>query len=63
MKDYREIIKKHRKQMGLSQNQLAKKVGIVQAFMNEIESGKKNPSLEVFFRICEALDIKLFPDE
>ena len=31
--------------------------------MNEIEKGRKTPSLEVFFRICDALDIRLFPDE
>ncbi len=47
----------------MSQYRLAKNVGIAQSFMNEIESGKKTPSLEVFFRICEALDIQLFPEE
>ena len=42
---------------------MAKVVGITQSFMNEIENGRKSPSVEVFFRICDALDIKLFPDE
>ena len=37
--------------------------GIAQSFMNEIEKGKKTPSLEVFFRLCDVLDIQLFPDE
>ena len=49
--------------MGWSQYRLAKEVGITQSFMNEIESGKKSPSIEVFFRICEALEIRVFPDE
>ncbi|MBQ3556767.1 MAG: helix-turn-helix transcriptional regulator [Oscillospiraceae bacterium] len=63
MKDYRQIIKKKREAIGLSQYKLAKLVGITQSFVNEIESGKKSPSIEVFFRICEALDIKVFPEE
>ena len=63
MKDYREVIRENRKKAGLSQYKLAQMVGITQSFMNEIESGKKSPSIEVFFRICEALDIRVFPDE
>lgn len=63
MKDYKEVIRSTRKKAGLSQYKLAKMVGITQSFMNEIESGKKSPSIEVFFRICEALNIRVFPDE
>lgn len=63
MVDYRKVIQKYRKKKGLSQYMLAKEVGIAQSFMNEIEAGKKSPSIEVFFRICEVLDIRVFPDE
>ena len=63
MKDYKQVFRNKRKKLGLSQYKLAKEIGIAQSFMNEIESGRKMPSLEVFFRICEALDITLFPDE
>ena len=63
MKDYKIVIRNAREKKGLSQYKLAKMVGITQSFMNEIESGKKSPSIEVFFRICEALDIKVFPEE
>ncbi len=63
MKDYREVIQNKRKKLGWSQYKLAKEVGIAQSFMNEIEKGRKSPSLEVFFRICEALNIQLFPNE
>lgn len=63
MKDYKIIIRNAREKRGLSQYKLAKMVGITQSFMNEIESGKKSPSIEVFFRICQALDIKVFPEE
>lgn len=63
MKDYRVVIRNAREKKGLSQYKLAKLVGITQSFMNEIESGKKSPSIEVFFRICEELEIRVFPDE
>lgn len=63
MKDYRAIIKRHREEKGLSQYRLAKKLGITQTFLSEIERGRKNPSLEQFFSICEALEIKVFPDD
>ena len=57
------MIQKKRKKLGWSQYRLAKEVGIAQSFMNEIEKGRKSPSLEVFFRICDALAIRLFPEE
>lgn len=63
MKDYRTIIRRKRERLGISQYKLAKMVGITQSFMNEIESGRKSPSVEVLFRICEALEIKVFPDD
>ena len=63
MTAYREIIKKHRLQKKMSQAALAKAVGITQPFMNEIESGRKSPSVEVLFQICEILEIQLFPEE
>ena len=44
MIDYRKIIKDKRIELGISQNVLAKAAGITQPFMNEIESGRKNPS-------------------
>lgn len=62
MKDYKLVIRNKRELLGLSQYKLAKMVGITQSFMNEIESGRKSPSIEVFFRICEALEIRVFPD-
>ena len=63
MEHYREIIRSKREKAGLSQFKLAKMVGITQSFMNEIESGKKNPSIEVFFIIRQARDISLLTHE
>ncbi len=63
MKDYRVILKRKRELLGISQYKLAKQLGITQTFLSEIERGRKSPSIEVFFQLCDALDIKLFPDE
>ena len=57
--NYREIIKKKRIEKGLSQYRLAKLVGITPPFMNEIESGRKSPSVEVLIKICKELDIEM----
>ena len=63
MEEYRAILKRNREKQGLSQNKLAKRLGVTQTFISEIERGRKNPSLEQFFRICKELQIKVFPDE
>ena len=63
MENYRLIFKQKREALGLSQHQLAKQLGITQTFLSEIERGRKSPSLEQFFRICEALEIQVFPEE
>ena len=63
MEDYRAILKRNREKQGLSQNKLAKRLGVTQTFISEIARGRKNPSLEQFFRICKELQIKVFPDE
>ena len=63
MKDYRVIFRQKRKALGLSQQALAKKAEITQPFVWEIENGRKTPSLDVFFRLCDELEIRLFPDE
>lgn len=63
MTDYRMLIREKREALKLSQHQLAKQLGITQTFLSEIERGRKNPSLEQFFKICEALDIKVFPED
>lgn len=63
MIDYRKIIIDTRKRKNISQNKLAQMIGVTQPFMSEIESGRKSPSIEVLFKICELLEIKIFPDE
>ena len=63
MADYRALFRGRSKEKGLTQTQLGEMVDRTQAYIYEIESGRKTPSLDLFFQICEALDIKVFPDE
>ena len=55
MNDLSKKLKAKRKLQGLSQTQLAQQVGITQAFLAEIESGRKRPSIEVLEKLCDAL--------
>ncbi|MGE5494427.1 MAG: helix-turn-helix domain-containing protein [Burkholderiales bacterium] len=44
-----------RRAQGLTQSQLAKLVGVAQPYINEIERGKKRPSVDVLERLCDSL--------
>lgn len=63
MRDYKALIRQKRQEKGISQNQLAKLVGISQPYMNQIETGVRNPTLPTLMKICEILDISLFGTE
>lgn len=60
MNDYKLLIKTKREEKGMSQNQLAKVLGISQPYMNQIEKGTRNPTLPILIRICELLEIQMF---
>ncbi|MCD6523698.1 MAG: CBS domain-containing protein [Thermococcus sp.] len=49
------IIKKIRKELGITQEELAKKAGVTQAYIAKLESGKVDPRLSTFNRILQAL--------
>lgn len=63
MRDYKALIRRKRQEKGISQNHLAKLVGISQPYMNQIETGVRNPTLPTLMKICEILDISLFGKE
>lgn len=54
-----EALKRIRLERGLSQNQLAKKAGIVRSAVSMLESGQRNPSLAVCHALALALDVSL----
>jgi transcriptional regulator with XRE-family HTH domain len=50
-------IRAAREAASLSQQDLADKAKLHRTYINMIERGRKNPTLDVFFRICDALNI------
>lgn len=48
----REWLIRDRKLMGLTQDEVAKKVGISRSYYNQIETGERNPSGPVALRIA-----------
>ena len=59
--DYYQIgqrIRKYRKACGMSQEQLAEKIGISVTHMSHIETGNTKLSLQVFVDIANALEVQ-----
>ena len=54
-----EMIIKKRNEKGLSQKQLARKIGTKQSAISRLESGKYNPSVSFLQKVSDALDAKL----
>lgn len=50
-------IKVARKKLNLTQEALAEKVDVTLYYMGEIERGEKTPSLDLFIRLVEVLDV------
>ena len=56
-------IKEKRERLGISQKELAEKVGISQSFLCDIEQGRSKPSIDTAIKIAQVLnvdDIKFF---
>lgn len=53
------IIKLHRLRKGMSQFQLAIEVGLSKDYIGLIERGKCNPTIEIFAKICNFLDMDI----
>lgn len=58
-KDIGKSIKRIRKSKNMTQEDLAKKVGIITNSISRIENGKNSPSTVVFIKIASALDVDL----
>lgn len=54
-----QAIIRHRLRKGLTQSQLAEKVGTRQPVISRLERGEGNPSLETLQRIAGALNVSL----
>lgn len=54
-----KVISSFRQQKGLSQEVLSGLADIGRSHLSAIERGERKPTLETFFRICNALDVKM----
>ena len=52
-------VREFRKNMGLSQLELAKSIGVSRQTINMIENNKYNPTLELCLNLAKALDTDL----
>ena len=59
LKKFGEAVKNRRKDINMSQEELAYKSGIHRTYMSFIERGLRNPSLLIIFKISRILKIKL----
>ncbi len=54
------MIKRRRKELGLSQRALAKLVGVSDAYITQLETRERiNPSLQVLKRLAQALKVSV----
>lgn len=51
-------IKKLRKDLNLNQTQFAKKIGVTQSYISQIESDSINVSLSLFLEWCKKLGLR-----
>ena len=61
MVDIENIIRNKRKELGLSQEELAKKCGVSRQTVNAIENNKYDPTLALAF--CLAKELQITVDE
>ncbi len=54
-----KLIRQRRKELGVSQTELSKKVGVKASYLSEIESGVKKPSLRLVFSLAHELQIDI----
>lgn len=52
-------IRKYRHEAGLTQEDLAEKVGVSRVYIGYVEQGRNTPSLEILGKIAKALKVRL----
>lgn len=58
---FAEALRSLRKKAGLTQAQLAEKVGVTPPAVNQYESGERRPSAEIVLRLTAALSLPVVP--
>lgn len=52
------VLRTFRQQKGLTQEQLSERVEVVRSFVCMLENGKRQPSLDMIYRLADALGIR-----
>lgn len=52
------VLRAHRLERELTLEQLSERVGVVHSFIHSLESGKKQPSLQMVLKLAAALGIR-----
>jgi transcriptional regulator with XRE-family HTH domain len=52
-----EVLKAHRLEKKLTQEQLSERVDVIRPFISALENGMRQPSLAMILRLAKALDI------
>lgn len=55
---YTEMIKAHRKSIGITQKQLAEKIGVPPRYISKFERGEVEISLTTFIQLTEAIGLR-----
>jgi DNA-binding XRE family transcriptional regulator len=53
-----EVLRSHRLEKQLTQEQLSERVDVIRAFISALENGTRQPSLAMILRLAKALEIK-----
>ncbi|MDE5749388.1 MAG: helix-turn-helix domain-containing protein [Duncaniella sp.] len=54
-----QILRESRKEARMTQSELAQKLNVTKSYISRIENGLINPSVTVFYRIIEALGMRV----
>ncbi len=53
------LIRRHRKDKGLTLRAVAEKTGVSEGFLSQVENNVKSPSVDTLINICQALEVNV----
>ncbi|HUQ68719.1 MAG TPA: helix-turn-helix transcriptional regulator [Planctomycetaceae bacterium] len=53
-----QILRETREAAGLTQEALAHAAGVDRGYVSQLEHDKKSPTVQMLFRLCDALQVK-----
>ena len=51
------LLREAREAKGLTQVQLALRAGVDRSYLSEVERDRKNPTVDMFLRLCRAMEV------